>query len=106
MALVCDPHPVQALGTGGPDEPFGNTVRLRRANRRTKNLQAIAAKHVVKRYREVLVAIPDQKPQGSVRPGIVQANWRACRVTQVAFGCGVQPARGTQRLPNSMKKST
>ena len=62
VALVRDQHPVQTLGTGGPYEPFGNTVRLRRTNRRTKNLQAIAAKNVVKRGREFLVAIPDQKP--------------------------------------------
>ena len=59
VALARDQHPVQTLGTGGPYEPFGNTVRRRRTNRRTKNLQAIAAKHVVKRGREFLVVIPD-----------------------------------------------
>ena len=63
MASVRDQHPVQTLGTGGPYEPFRDTVRLRRTNRRTKNLPRGAAKNVVKRRREFLVAIPDQKPE-------------------------------------------
>ena len=36
----------------------------------------------------------------------VQANWRACWVTQAPVGLAVQPARWTRRLPSSMKKST
>jgi len=63
VALVRDQHPVQTFGTRGPDEPFRHTVRLRRTNRRTKNLQTVAAKHVVERGREFLVAIPDQEPE-------------------------------------------
>ena len=62
VALVRDQQPVQTLGTGGPYEPFRNAVRLRRANRRTQNLETLAAKHVIKRGREFLVAIADQKP--------------------------------------------
>jgi hypothetical protein len=45
MATVRNQHPVQTLGTHGPDEPFRDTVRLGRPNRRTQNFHTLAAKH-------------------------------------------------------------
>src|SRR2546426_6703489 len=63
VMLARNQHPVQTLRTGSLYEPFRHTVRLWRTNRRTKNLHTIAAEHVVKRGREFLVAIPDQKPE-------------------------------------------
>jgi hypothetical protein len=63
VALVRDQYPIQTLGPGGPYKPFRDTVRLRRTNRRTKNLQTVAAKNVVKRRREFLVSIADEKPE-------------------------------------------
>jgi len=63
IVLIRDQHPIQTLGTGCPYKPFRNPVRLRRTNRRTKNRQTFAAKNVIKRSREFLVAIADQKPE-------------------------------------------
>src|SRR6266516_4807316 len=49
----------------------------------------------------------DEEPKrGADRSLSVQANWRACWVTQPPLGFAVQPARCTRRLESSMKKST
>ena len=63
LALIRDQHPVQTLRTRSSHQPFRNTVRLRRTNRRTKNPQTIAAKNVVERCRKFLVAISDENAE-------------------------------------------
>ena len=49
VALVRDQHPVQTLGSRGPDEPFRDAVRLGCTNWGTKNPQTVAAEDVVER---------------------------------------------------------
>ena len=106
VAPVHDQQPVQALGADGADEALGDRVRLRRSHRRLDDLDAFACEDSVEVAGELAVAVADQEAKRRGRSFSVQANWRACWVTQAPVGFAVQPAMWTRRLPSSMKKST
>jgi hypothetical protein len=106
VAAVEDQQPVEAFGADCADEAFGDGVRFRRSHRRADNLNSFASEDSVEVTRELAVAIMDEEANRLDRSLGVQASWRACWVTQAPPGFVVQPARCTQRLPSSMKKST
>ena len=53
---------VQALGPGGPNEPFRNGVRLRGLNRRPDDLGALRLEDRIKAVRKLAIPIANQKP--------------------------------------------
>jgi hypothetical protein len=67
--LVRDRHSLHTLGTGRLYEPFRNTVRLRAHELAYKDLQIDAARNVVKRCCDFLVAIPAVTQQQITRSG-------------------------------------
>jgi hypothetical protein len=66
LAAVEDQQPVQALGTNGSHEPFGDGVRLRRSCGRLDDPDAAAAEHLVEGVAVLAVAVADQQAQALV----------------------------------------
>jgi hypothetical protein len=62
VLLVQHQQPVETFRADGAYEPLGNQVGLRRAKRRTNDLNPVAPKHVVKASGEFLIPIANQKP--------------------------------------------
>ena len=65
----------------------------------------VAAKHLIKPVREILVSITNHETEafGAFR---VQVTCRACWVIYGALGVGVHPAKCIRRLSSSMKNNT
>ena len=61
MCGVQHQKPIEAFCAGGPDEPFGDTVRLRRLNRRLDDSNALSLEHGIETVRELAVPISDEK---------------------------------------------
>ena len=106
VLLVQNQHPVETFRAGRAHKPLGHAVCLRRAKRRANDLDAIAAKHVIKSVGEFLVPIANQETDCSGRSASVHVSCRACCATHGALGVGVHPARCTRRLPSSTKNRT
>ena len=64
MTRVRDQQPVQTFGPGGPNEPFGDPIRLGHLNRRTHSARALRLKHRVEVGGELGVVIAKQEPNG------------------------------------------
>jgi hypothetical protein len=60
MLAIADQEPVQRFGADGPHEPLRHSVRLRGTKRGAKDLDPVAATHLVKTGREFLVSIANQ----------------------------------------------
>jgi hypothetical protein len=106
LAAAGDQDPVQALAPHRADKALGVGVRLGRLDRRSDDLDAVAAEDLIEGAAELLVAIVDQgaRRRGSVgeRPGELARVLRdpcAARMPGAAHSC-------TLRLPSSMKKRT
>src|SRR5262245_53423666 len=54
-------QPVQALGPSGPDEPFRNSVRLRKVDRCPYDSDALRLEHGIEAVREFAIVIANQK---------------------------------------------
>ena len=94
VAAVHDQKPVETLTTDGADPPFDERVRARRAYGCADCPDADGAEDLVKRRRELAVAVMDQKPN-RLRPidkrfDVVA---RACWVAQSPVGFALTPAR-------------
>src|SRR5436190_587962 len=57
MAAVENEEPVEAFGSDGADEAFGDRVCLRRPDRRADDLDAFTSEHAVELMAELAVAI-------------------------------------------------
>src|SRR5262249_47262889 len=62
MIAIENEQPVETLRPHRADETLGHAVGLRRAKRCTHDLDSLPAKHLIKRGREFLVPIANQKP--------------------------------------------
>ena len=65
MALATDEQPVEALGPGCPDKPFGERVRPRRPDGREDDPSADRPHHLVEGTDELGVPVTDQEPDSS-----------------------------------------
>ena len=61
VSRVQNQQPIEALRTSGPDESFGDPIRLRCLNRRANDAYASALEHLNKAPREFAVVIAQQK---------------------------------------------
>ena len=102
MPFVEGNQPVQALTTHGPDHPFAERVRLRRADRRFQDLQAHRRHRPIDGRRVDRIAIVDQKPMRP-SPVIAVRNWRT---VQSAVGCSVVFQCRMRRVPTSKTTNT
>ncbi len=62
VPTVDDQEPIETLAADGADPPFGERVRARRAYGCADRPDAVGAEDLVKRRRELAVAVTDQKP--------------------------------------------
>jgi hypothetical protein len=81
VAAGDDQEPIEALSASGADEALGDRVGLRRAYRSLDTSMPSLAKMASKSR---LTRSRLRKRSGVGRSAIVQANWRACWVTQGA----------------------
>jgi hypothetical protein len=96
LALSENQQPVQAFASRGPHEAFGVRVGLRRAERRSDNVDAFGAEDLVKAGDEFRVAVAIRKLTSSRAPEWLRL--RACWVTRWPSGLVVVPARWTRRV--------
>ena len=64
MLVVHDQQPVETLRANGAHEAIRQSVRLRRANRRTNHAHPLGAEHFVKPVGEFLVPVANQEAEG------------------------------------------
>src|SRR5262245_27556605 len=71
MVTIQNQEAVEAFRPDGPHEPLRHAIGLWGAKRRANDLDAVAAKHLVKTSDEFLVAIANQEPNRflPLRPG-------------------------------------
>jgi hypothetical protein len=86
VTAVHDQEPVEALGADGADEALGDRVRLRRSNWCLDDLDAFACEDRVEVAGNLLSGSRIRKRNDDPRSWSVQANWRACWVTQSPVG--------------------
>jgi hypothetical protein len=104
VTAVQDQQPVKTLGAHGPDETFGDRVRLRRPERRLHDADAFAARDLVGGAAVLAVAVMNQESDALVEE--VETEVARLRVTQAPVGFMVQPASQTRRLACVTKKRT
>src|SRR5262245_64654612 len=63
VLLVQNQQPVETFRADRAHQSLGDAIGLRRAKRRTNDLNPFASEHVVKPIGEFLIAIANQKPQ-------------------------------------------
>ena len=93
VASVHDQEPVETLGADGADEALGGRVRLRRSHRVLMIWMPSLAKTASKSRVNLLSRSRIKKRNDPGCPWSVQANWRACWVTQGPVGPHQRSAR-------------
>jgi hypothetical protein len=106
LAAAGDQDLVQALAPHRADKALGVGVRLGRLDRRSYDLDVLAAEDLIEGPAELESRSWIRKRDGEARSASDQASWRACCATHAPLGCQVQPTTCTLRLPSSMKKRT
>jgi hypothetical protein len=62
MRSVEHQEPIETFGANSSDESLRDAVGLRRAERRTNDLDPIATEHVIETASECLIPVPNQEP--------------------------------------------
>ena len=106
MTAVPDQHPVQALGSCCPHEPFRISVRPRRPRRDLEYLGAGGGEDGVERAVNLVSRSRIKKRNVLAAPSSSISRLRAAWVTHAPVGWAVTPARRTRRRSNSMKNNT
>ena len=101
-----DQQPVQALGTNGPNPPFGEGIRVGRLYRRHQHVHTFRAEHVIEPTAELRVPIAHKKAHAA--PPLLQREQQVAGLLGRPGGVGlaVTPAKWTRRLSSSRKNST
>jgi hypothetical protein len=99
-----DQQVVEALPTCRPHPPLGERVRLRGADRRLDDSDALRSENLVERTGELRV--PSRIRNRTSRSRSPTARFRGCWVTHAEAGSLVTPRRCTRRDPSPIANST
>jgi hypothetical protein len=96
VASAEDEDSIEAVGAEGACPAFGVGVRVRRLDRRTDHLDALASEHLVEGVAELRVPVTDEKPE---RLLVAELHHEVARLVGDQLTARfVQAVRGTARL--------
>ena len=96
VPTTVDEDVVQALRANGPHEPLGECVRPRCADRRSDDVDALRAEHLVERSLELGVPVAKEEP--NTRKPLVDGKVPGLLSDPRRVGVGRAPATYTRRV--------